>query len=232
MPGSNCPGVGRPAACLLGLGRARLIFKFSNCSKSADGLCGWPSNIHHVERPGPSVQDQQSYPEGRSSLLLTMTMNVPRKSCSWCSTWNSRWRHRPLTPEPASGSPLACGRVNVLAYAVMETASVLDRPLPVRHTVTRRGPQAGGPFVRAAVPPRVARHLSTRLRDLEAVGLHGACTIPEAMAYARVSRRTIYHWITNRWVDVIYNPSGHMRVVIASLQRGVEPAAASTGVSS
>lgn len=91
----------------------------------------------------------------------------------------------------------------MLAYAVMQTA-VADVP----RTLSGKRP-----------PKRVLEQLEAQAGELEAAGLDGVCTIPEAMRLARVSRRTIYHWITKNWVEVRYTPSGHMRVVTASLQQ-------------
>ncbi len=68
-------------------------------------------------------------------------------------------------------------------------------------------------------PKRVLATLEAQADALEAAGLDGVCTIPQAMRLARVSRRTIYHWITKNWIDVRLTPSGHLRVVIASLQQ-------------
>ncbi len=63
--------------------------------------------------------------------------------------------------------------------------------------------------------------LDTHLEELAAAGLTGMCTIAKAMALANVSRRTIYYWIDRKWVDVRYVPSGHVRVVVRSLQQRV-----------
>lgn len=66
-------------------------------------------------------------------------------------------------------------------------------------------------------PKRMLAQLEAQADELEAAGLDGICTIPEAMRLARVSRRTIYHWITKEWVEVRHTPSGHLRVVTATL---------------
>ncbi len=41
--------------------------------------------------------------------------------------------------------------------------------------------------------------------------------IPQAARIAKVSRRTIYNWITRNLVEVRRQPSGHLRVVASSL---------------
>ncbi len=63
--------------------------------------------------------------------------------------------------------------------------------------------------------------LDTHLEQLATVGLTGICTIAQAMALARVSRRTIYYWIARKWIDVRYTPSGQIRVVVSTLQSRV-----------
>ena len=104
------------------------------------------------------------------------------------------------------GTDLATPRLTVLTYAVVQTATV-----NVPRTLSGKRP-----------PKRVLEQLEAQSTALEAAGLDGVCTIPEAMRLARVSRRTIYHWITKNWVAVRYTPSGHLRVVIASLQQSGE----------
>ncbi len=89
----------------------------------------------------------------------------------------------------------------MLAYAVMNTA-VADPPV----ALSGKRP-----------PKRLLEQLTTQAADLEAAGLDGVCTIPEAQRLARVSRRTIYHWIESNWIEVRRTPSGHMRVVTATL---------------
>lgn len=93
------------------------------------------------------------------------------------------------------------------------TASVLVDPSPRQPVVRPSSPQQ----VKAAA--QLAAQLEERATELEDVGLVGVCTVPEAMVLTGASRRTIYHWIDKGWITVRYTPSGHRRVVIASLQQ-------------
>ncbi len=84
-------------------------------------------------------------------------------------------------------------------------------------TATR--PLRRGPVRHVDDPTLRAVDLDTPHPRLASMGLTAVCTVPEAMAIAAVSRRTIYHWIQKGWVTVRYTPSGQVRIVAASLQQ-------------